>query len=52
MRVFAVAFALMLTAQQALAVEVKLQGVQHLQTVNVVYSDLEKGKEYFSTFYG
>lgn len=41
-----------LSTTKAEAVEVRLQGVQHLQTIAVVYSGLEKGSEYFFTCYG
>ncbi|MGR3815157.1 MAG: hypothetical protein ACU0AU_13760 [Cognatishimia activa] len=52
MRIFAATLALLCSIQPVQALEVNLQGVQHLQTVNVVYSGLEKGREYFFTCYG
>lgn len=52
MRYFVATIAFLCSIQQAQALEVKLQGVQHLQTANVVYSGLQKGKEYFFTCYG
>lgn len=36
----------------ASAVEVKIQGLQHVQQETVVYTDLPKGEEQFYTCYG
>jgi hypothetical protein len=47
MKFFVAATILGFSAGEAKAVEVSLQSVQHLQTIAVVYSGLEKGSEYF-----